>query len=79
MKHEQAISATVTGNDQQVGFSAMVMKQAIRSSLAGTAENEQDEAVRFTLHGGAKRMNPAIAAIRKEPRNTSMSKSHRSR
>ena len=40
MKHEQAISATVTGNDQQVGFRAMVMKQAIQYNLAGTAENE---------------------------------------
>jgi hypothetical protein len=30
MKQEQAISATVTGNDQQVGFRAMVMKQAIQ-------------------------------------------------
>ena len=79
MKRKQAISATVAGNDQQVGFSAMVMKRAIQSSFAGTAENEQDEAVRFTLHGGAKRMNPAIAAIRKEPRNRRISKSHRSR
>ncbi len=58
MKHEQAVSATVTGNDQQVGFRAMVMKQAIQYNLAGTAENEQDEVVRFTLQGDGKRLRP---------------------
>ena len=71
MKHEQAISATVTGNDQQVGFRAMVMKQAIQYNLAGTAENEQDEVVRFTLQGDAKRLNPAIAAIQEGTKKSS--------
>ena len=32
---DQAISGTVTGNDQHVGFRAMIMKQAIEYNLAG--------------------------------------------
>jgi acylphosphatase len=71
MKQEQAISATVTGNDQQVGFRAMVMKQAIQYNLAGTAENEKDEVVRFTLQGDAKRLNPAIAAVQEGTKKSS--------
>ncbi len=63
MKQDQAISATVTGNDQQVGFRAMIMKQAIQHNLAGAAENEKDEVVRFTLQGDAERLKPAIEAI----------------
>jgi acylphosphatase len=35
---KQAISATVTGDDQQVVFRAMVMKQAIECNLAGFAK-----------------------------------------
>jgi hypothetical protein len=44
MKPEQAISATVTGNDQQVGFRAMVIetrdsvavwRQILQSTLKG--------------------------------------------
>jgi acylphosphatase len=36
MKGEkEAISGTVTGNDQHVGFRAMIMKQAIEYDLAG--------------------------------------------
>jgi acylphosphatase len=45
MEQKQAISATVTGNDQQVGFRAMVMKQAIKYNLAGSAKNERTEIV----------------------------------
>ena len=71
MKHDLAISATVTGNDQQVGFRAMVMKQAIQYNLAGTAENEQDEVVRFTLQGDGKRLDPAIAAIQEGTKKSS--------
>ena len=40
MAQKQAISATVTGDDEQVGFRAMVMKQAIEFNLAGSAKNQ---------------------------------------
>lgn len=43
MQQKQGISATVTGNDQQVGFRAMVMKQAIEYNLAGYAKNDRNE------------------------------------
>jgi hypothetical protein len=36
---EEAISGTVTGNDQHVGFRAMIMKQAIEYNLAGFTKN----------------------------------------
>jgi acylphosphatase len=64
MPQKQAISGTVTGNDQQVGFRAMIMKQAIAYNLAGFAENEPNEVVSFTLQGDAERLGPAVAAIR---------------
>lgn len=64
MPQKQAISGTVTGNDQGVGFRAMIMKQAIAYNLAGFAENEPNDVVSFTLQGDADRLGPAIAAIR---------------
>ena len=64
MQQKQAISATVTGNDQQVGFRAMVMKQAIKYNLAGSAKNERNEIVQFTLQGDANRLGLAVATIR---------------
>jgi acylphosphatase len=64
MSQQQAISATVTGDDQQVGFRAMVMKQAIQYNLAGIAQNELDNVVRFTLQGDGKRIDKALAAIK---------------
>ena len=67
----QAISATVTGNDQQVGFRAMVMKQAIQYNLAGSAKNDTNEIVRFTLQGDADRIAKAIAAIREGTKKSS--------
>jgi acylphosphatase len=68
---KQAISATVTGNDQQVGFRAMVMKQAIEHNLAGVAKNDSNEIVRFTLQGDPDRLNSAIAAIREGTKRSS--------
>ena len=65
----QAISATVTGNDQEVGFRAMVMKQAIQYNLAGSAKNDANEIVWFTLQGDAGRIDKAVAAIREGTRN----------
>jgi hypothetical protein len=37
MAEREAVEATVTGNDQQVGFRAVVMKQAIEYNLANDA------------------------------------------
>jgi acylphosphatase len=63
MSQQKAISATVTGDDQKVGFRAMVMKQAIEYNLAGIAKNDPNMIVRFTLQGDAKRIDKAIAAV----------------
>ena len=71
MQQKQAISATVTGNDQRVGFRAMVMKQAIEYNLAGSAKNENGGIVLFTLQGDANRMDPAVAAIREGTKKSS--------
>jgi acylphosphatase len=71
MQKKRAIFATVTGNDQHVGFRAMVMKQAIEYNLAGSAKNESNEIVRFTLQGGADRIDTAIAAIREGTKKSS--------
>ena len=67
----QAISATVTGNDQEVGFRAMVMKQAIQYNLAGSAKNDTNGIVRFTLQGDAGRIDKAVAAIREGTKKSS--------
>lgn len=71
MQQQQAISATVTGNDQHVGFRAMVMKQAIEFNLAGAAKNDADDIVHFTLQGDAKRIDAAVAAIRQGTKKSS--------
>jgi acylphosphatase len=65
MAKKEAVEATVTGNDEQVGFRALIMKQAIQYNLAGSAENEANEIVRFTLQGDEHRMKSALATIRK--------------
>jgi acylphosphatase len=64
MQQKRAIVATVVGDDQQVGFRAMIMKQAIEYNLAGSAENEADETVHFTLQGDSDRLESALVAIR---------------
>jgi acylphosphatase len=71
MQEKTAISATVTGNDQEVGFRALVMKQAIEYNLAGSAENERNQIVRFTLQGTADRIDSAIAVIREGTKKSS--------
>jgi acylphosphatase len=63
MDEKQAIAGTVTGNDQHVGFRAMIMKQAIQYNLAGSARNLPNDVVSFTLQGDAKQLRDAIAAI----------------
>ena len=64
MQQKQAISATVTGNDQHVGFRALVMKQAIEYNLAGSAKNDANDIVRFTLQGNPTRIDAAVGAVR---------------
>ena len=60
----EAVEAVVKGQDQGVGFRALVMKQAIAYDLAGSAVNEPDLVVRFTLQGDQKNIDPALAIIR---------------
>ena len=71
MAQKQAVSATVTGNDEGVGFRAMVMKQAIEFNLAGSAENQPSNIVLFTLQGDADRLQSALASIRAGTRKSS--------
>jgi acylphosphatase len=71
MKPTKAISATVNGDDQQVGFRAMIMKQAIEYNLAGAAKNEANDIVHFTLQGESDRLDSALAAIREGTKKSS--------
>ena len=71
MKQKEAISGTVTGNDQHVGFRAMIMKQAIEYNLAGYAKNLPNDVVSFTLQGDADRLDDAVAAIRNGTKKSS--------
>jgi acylphosphatase len=64
MQQQNAILATVTGNDQHVGFRALIMKQAIAHNLAGSASNEADGTVHFTLQGDSDRLDTALVTIR---------------
>jgi acylphosphatase len=67
----KAISGKVTGNDQHVGFRAMIMKQAIEYNLAGYTKNLPDDVVRFTLQGDADRLDKAVAAARQGTKKSS--------
>jgi len=71
MGKREAIAATVTGNDQQVGFRALVMKQAIQYNLAGTAVNEANGIVRFSLQGDKKRIDSALETIQQGTKRSS--------
>jgi acylphosphatase len=71
MAQQAAVEATVTGHDQQVGFRAMVMKQAIEYNLAGSARNDVNEIVNFTLQGDKQRIDPALVTIQKGPKKSS--------
>ena len=65
MAKKEAIAATVTGNDEKVGFRALVMKQAIEYNLAGIARNEPNAVVKFTLQGNKHRIASALDVIQK--------------
>lgn len=58
-----AVSGTVTGNVQKVGFRAMIQKQAIQYNLAGSTENNADGSVRFILQGDSNRIKTVLNAI----------------
>jgi acylphosphatase len=68
---DQAISGTVTGNDQHVGFRAMIMKQAIEYNLAGFTKNLPNDVVSFVLQGDRKRLNDALSAIQEGAKKSS--------
>ena len=63
MAKREAVEATVTGNDQQVGFRALVMKQAIEYNLSGSARNDENEIVHFTPQGDKQRIDLALTTI----------------
>jgi acylphosphatase len=66
-----AVSGTVTGNVQQVGFRALIQKQAIEYNLAGSAKNNDDKSVHFVLQGASDRIDDVLAAIRKGTKKSS--------
>jgi acylphosphatase len=66
-----AVSGIVTGNVQEVGFRAMIQKQAIRYNLAGSAKNDSDRSVHFVLQGPEDRIDQALKAIRKGTKKSS--------
>jgi len=65
MSKREAVAAIVTGYDEQVGFRALVMKQAIQYNLAGLASNAPNDIVLFILQGKKKRIDAAIETIQK--------------
>ena len=67
----EAISGTVTGNDQHVGFRAMIMKQAIEYNLAGFTKNLPNDVVSFVLQGDGKRLNDAVSAVQEGTKKSS--------
>jgi acylphosphatase len=67
----EAISASVSGNVQKVGFRAMILKQAIEYNLAGSAKNNPDGTVQFSLQGEEHRIDQAVMAIRKGTKKSS--------
>jgi acylphosphatase len=60
---KRAVIGTVTANDGEVGFRAMLMKQAIEYNLAGSAKNDENKLVQFTLQGDTKRIYAVIATL----------------
>jgi acylphosphatase len=58
-----AVLGKVTGEVQQVGFRALIQKQAIQYNLAGSAENNSDGSVQFTLQGDNDRIKQAVKTI----------------
>jgi len=68
---KEAISGIVTGNDQHVGFRAMIMKQAIEYNLAGFAKNLPNDVVNFVLQGNGEGLANAVSAIQEGTKKSS--------
>jgi len=66
-----AVSGIVTGKVQEVGFRARIQKQAIRYNLAGSAQNNNDNSVRFVLQGSKDRIDQALRSISKGTKKSS--------
>jgi acylphosphatase len=61
----QAIAATISGPQiQQVGYRAMIQREAIKYNLAGIAQNNPDGTVHLSLQGDKDRIDKALEAIR---------------
>ena len=71
MAKKEAVAATVTGNDQQVGFRAAIMKQAIEYNLAGSARNDANEIVHFILQGDKHGIDAALATLQEGTKRSS--------
>ena len=71
MAEREAVEPTVTGNDQQVAFRAVVMKQAIEYNLAGSARNDANEIVHFALQGDKPRIDLALATLQEGTKRSS--------
>lgn len=71
MAKKEAVAATVTGSDQQVGFRAAIMKQAIEYNLAGSARNDANEIVHFILQGDKYRIDSAVATLQEGTKRSS--------
>jgi len=67
----EAVSGSVSGKVQKVGFRAMILKQAIEYNLAGSAKNNSDGTVQFSLQGDENRIDQAVIAIRKGTKKSS--------
>lgn len=63
-QESQAVSGTISGKVQQVGFRALILKQAIQYNLAGTAQNLESGVVKFALQGNPGRISKALEALR---------------
>src|SRR4051812_37940231 len=66
-----ATSGRVSGKVQEVGFRALILKQAIRFNLAGTAKNNSDQTVSFVLQGDPTRIAVAIKVIEQGTKKSS--------
>lgn len=66
-----AVSGAVSGKVQQVGFRAMILKQAICHNLAGEARNLENGTVLFVLQGNTERIKEALKTIRKGTKKSS--------
>ena len=62
---DEAVEATVRGDQiQQVGFRAMIQKEAIMYNIAGFARNNPDGSVQVCLQGNKSRIDLMLASMR---------------